>query len=138
MTSIFQPGKRPEPWMGLRGDIPSLAVVASNGEHGCVLWTVGAHVRFEQQECGWELIDLGLHNAPQGISIWEGVYIYIPEPWECSEPKGQFRKPTDAEWVAIREGRCPWDEHKWMVENYEEIMAEIEDPSNGLGLKEEV
>jgi hypothetical protein len=130
MSGIFQSGNRGEPWNGLRWELDSLAVVANDGGgNGCVLWTVGAHVAFEQQEGGLcQLGDLGLDDAPLGISIWTGKFIWSPGSWEhpqdgSVEPVGRFRPPTDDEWTAIHEGRCPWDEAAW----YAEGAAEIEE-----------
>lgn len=126
--SIFQSGREPNPWNGLEWEIPSLAVVACDGNgNGCVLWTVGAHVAFEMWEVGLtQLGDLGLDDAPLGISVWEGKYHWQPGGWECPQdgemyPKGTFRPPTDEEWTAIREGRCPWDEAKWRAKELAEI-----------------
>jgi hypothetical protein len=106
-----------EPWNGLRWEVPSLGVIANDaGGHGCVLWAVGAHLRFEIEECGLrQLGDLGLDDAPHGIAIWEGKYLWTPGGWENPDdgemhPVGKFRAPTHEEWAAIREGRCPWDE----------------------------
>lgn len=102
----------PEPsWM-----YDSLAVVASDEDGvGCVLWTVGRHVASMMEDCGNNLEALNLHEGPCGISIWEGrihtTEIHTPDAHEYdSELRGRYRAPTDAEWQAIREGRCPWDE----------------------------
>jgi len=101
---------------------PSRAVVACRGGIGQVLWHVGAHMAFEITEGGLDWIDLGLDDAPDGISIWEGVYRFIPEYTEWGQPEGgsttpegKFRAPTDAEWEAIREGRNPWDDQNWKL-----------------------
>jgi hypothetical protein len=62
-----------------------------------------------------ELCDLGLDDAPLGISIWIGKYLTIQvsdgdygREYDV-EPKGSFRAPTEEEWSAIRQGRSPWD-----------------------------
>ena len=96
---------------------PSFAVVANDDlGSGCVLWTGGPHVRFEIEEGGSHtLADLGLDNAPVGISIWEGIYVWWPGGYESpddggSKPAGIFRKPTENEWKAIKQGVSPWDE----------------------------
>lgn len=102
-------------------DCDSLAVIASDGKDGCVLWTASPHVRLEIEECNmYSLADLGLDDAPWGISVWVGKYVYHnnsnplgPDEGGDSEPKGVFRSPTDDEWIAIREGRCPWDDNDW-------------------------
>lgn len=97
-----------------------------------MLWTVGAYLRFEMEEAGLcRLGELGLDDAPRGISIWEGKYVWQSGGWECPQdgsmhPKGTFRAPTDEEWAAIREGRCPWDEVKYYAEGFAEIEAALE------------
>lgn len=95
---------------------PSRAVIAngSKGCIGCVLWFVGEDLEYEISDVSSRLDDLGLDDAPHGISIWEGRYVtrqvgnpYDGIEWE-SDAKGSFRAPTDDEWQAIREGRSPW------------------------------
>jgi hypothetical protein len=110
-------------WNDYDWDRESLAVVASDGGGtGCVLWTAGPHVQFEQQETGCvQLEDLGLDDAPLGISIWAGQYLLdglsaalCDVPDSCTtHPRGRFRPPTDEEWAAIRAGRCPWRDEDW-------------------------
>ncbi|NJO18701.1 MAG: hypothetical protein HC877_24135 [Thioploca sp.] len=106
-----------ETWNGLSFDEPSKGIIASNGAgQGCVLWAVGAHLRFELEEVGLTMLgDLGLDDAPLGISVWEGKYIWQPGNWEHPldgdmVPCGTFRSPTEEEWTAIRAGRCPLEE----------------------------
>jgi hypothetical protein len=93
----------------------SKAVIAANDKgFGCVVWYVGPGLTNEIEEVGLhELGDLGLDDAPEGISVWEGVFVWQPGPYEHPDdgdlvPSGTFRKPTDEEWIAIREGRNPW------------------------------
>jgi hypothetical protein len=94
----------------------SRAVVASDGHDGQVLWSKGAHIETEICESGTgsRLQDLGLDDAPCGISVWEGFYktVQCGNPLDGydyeTEPKGRFRAPTDEEWSAIRAGRNPW------------------------------
>lgn len=103
----------PGPW-----DRDSLAVVACDGRgHGCVLWTAGPHVKQEISEAGSQALDdLGLDDAPLGISVWAGKSFPYPGSWENPgegggvEMRGEFRDPTPGEWAAIRRGECPWDE----------------------------
>lgn len=94
------------------------AVVASDGNgNGCVVWYVGESMRNEIEECGFRGLDeLGLDDAPAGISVWEGTYVWIRGGYECPEDgemvvgsNSAFRAPTDEEWTAIREKRNPWE-----------------------------
>lgn len=94
---------------------PSRAVVANHDRRvGIVLWyTDHSRISMEIDAISGRLDDLGLDDAPNGISIWEGDYVWRPGGYECpqdgySDPVGKFRSPTDAEWQAIREGRSPW------------------------------
>lgn len=88
--------------------VGSKAVVANNKQgHGLVLWYVGDVITSEIEEAGFCLDD-----APEGISVWEGIGIWTPGPFEYPddgdfELVGEFRKPTDEEWAAIRAGECP-------------------------------
>lgn len=103
--------------------LPSRAVVAtSDNAAGAVLWWVGAALYYEIAEAGMKTVDdLGLYDAPAGISIWEGTYrtIQCGNPLDGydyeSEPVGAFRSPTDEEWAAIRAGKAPWDEREWWL-----------------------
>ena len=104
-----------------------LAVISARNGSGAVLWWVGGHIDAEICEGHIsELGDLGLDNAPDGISIWEGVYdyhrdqSYYHDDGGWTEVNGEFRNPTEEEWVGIREGRCPWDYAEWMEEKYME------------------
>jgi hypothetical protein len=99
---------------------PSLAVVACDGNgHGCVLWTAGPHVESLVHEAGvTNLSDLGLDDAPEGISIWEGtiktVHHNTPDANEYdSWLEGSFREPTSKEWESIRKNECPWNDDEW-------------------------
>jgi hypothetical protein len=124
MIDIFNRETLRQPWGGLDWNRDSFAVVVCDGNgNGAVLWTVGPHVKFEIQECGLkQLSDLGLDDAPLGISVWVGKYIWQPGPWEwpedgSMEAVGKFRAPTDEEWMAIRDRRCPWDEEEWRAKD---------------------
>lgn len=91
---------------------PSRAVIAM-GRDGVVLWHTGPCLSAEIENMGSSTGDLGLDDAPKGISIWEGTYRWIPGGWEHpedgeTEPCGAFRAPTDEEWDAIKAGRAPW------------------------------
>lgn len=101
---------------------PSKAVLCSNGRTGIILYYVGATLSFEVEEMGLTFLeDLGLGNAPKGISIWEGDYKWYPGSWEYSTdgdyiPEGKFRQPTEEEWSDIKQNKCPWDEKDWLLE----------------------
>jgi hypothetical protein len=120
LSPFFKP-ENGEPWGNYDFDKPSLVVVASNDETGAVLWGVGGHIRVEMEEAGLtHLDDLGIHPPSAGVWIWEGIYVWSPGSWESpqdgsSEPVGKWRKPTEAEWIAIQEGKCPWDDNDWKL-----------------------
>lgn len=95
------------------------AVIANGAHHtGCVLWWTGTQLHNEIHEAGLsDLSDLGIDDAPHGISVWEGYYSYTHDlsPEGVNEggesiPHGEFRAPTAEEWAAIHENRTPWPE----------------------------
>jgi hypothetical protein len=97
---------------------PSRGVIACGNDAGCVLYYVGAALanQFEDGLC--QLDDLGLDDAPEGISIWEGRGRWNRGPWDCPddgdyELVGKFRPPTADEWAAIQRGECPWPAADW-------------------------
>ena len=101
---------------------PSRAVIANGPNGGCVLWWVGHALDLEIALVGGDPEDLGLDDAPPGLSIWEGRYAYFndshpmgPDEGCTSLPKGAFRVLTDEEWTLVREGRAPWNERDWIL-----------------------
>jgi hypothetical protein len=112
-------------------DQTSKAVIANGKDHGCVLYYLGRSIAAEIEDAGLsELSDLGLDDAPRGISIWEGVYVFTPGSFEYpaegdSNPSGSFRPPTDDEWTAIRQGHCPWDDMSIDLEQSSEIAIPL-------------
>lgn len=111
-----------ELWGGYPKDAwekPSMAVIANRLGHGAVLWTAGPHLRMELEEIGLsELDELGLGDAPFGISIWEGKVVYntfhgLDGPQCETETVGTFRRPTPVEWLALVANVCPWSELDW-------------------------
>jgi hypothetical protein len=108
---------------GWNKELSSRAVVCmSKDGHGCVLHWVGADLHNEISDAGFtDLGDLGLDDAPVGISIWEGRYRYwqsgapFDPPEYNGEAKGTFRAPTDEEWTLLRSG-APWNENDWAKE----------------------
>jgi hypothetical protein len=100
----------------------SLAVIANSNGHGTVLYTAGPALRFEMEEGSGctRLDDLGMDDAPNGISVWEGFLEYQPGTWECPEDgynllRGKYRDLTEAEWEAIKSKKCPWDDKEWRL-----------------------
>ncbi|HVY79848.1 MAG TPA: hypothetical protein VG994_02610 [Steroidobacteraceae bacterium] len=83
---------------------------------GCVLFAApGSYLEHETDEFSGRLDDMGLDDAPFGISVWEGHYAGGGSTWHTGDyedcyPVGTFRPPTDDEWTAIREGRNPFGE----------------------------
>ena len=91
--------------------LDSLAVVACDGNgHGCVLFTVGPHIAAELEDVGRVLGDIGLDDAPAGISVWQGRYISSRNYWGVVDGslEGEFRNPTPAEWAEIQRNKNPW------------------------------
>jgi hypothetical protein len=107
--------------------VASKAVVACDGKgRGAVLWAAGPHVRFEVEYtsgCG-SLDELGLDDAPLGLSVWEGRFVTHGEaaiPGVCddsyyTEPQGEFRPLSEDEWFWVRRGVCPWEDNDWRGE----------------------
>lgn len=100
---------------GRKESSPSRAVVACDESGGgAVLWYVGADLVVEIEEHGLrQLCDLGLDDAPRGITVWEGRYVCTGRGGseDCdagTQPEGTFRPPTSEEWAAIMQGRTPW------------------------------
>ena len=92
---------------------PCWAIIAHNIGQGCVLaYGGGATLRHEIEEVGCRALDdLGLDDAPEGISVWEGRYTttgnsghpgYYDESME-THPFGRFRALTDDDWRCLRE-----------------------------------
>lgn len=97
----------------------SLAVVACDGHgNGAVLWTVGPHIRFEIHEAGFRCLgDLGLDDAPRGVSVWTGRVRYVGGDGDVEAvTEGAFRAPTDVEWLAILTNENPWNDQEWRKE----------------------
>lgn len=99
---------------------PSYAVVACDGHgNGCVLYTGGPAVACELSEVSRDLSDIGLDDAPRGLSVWCGKAVtnrsgeYGQE--TDFELVGQFRSLTPEEQTAVLAGRSPWDEKDWGV-----------------------
>lgn len=100
---------------------PSRAVVACDGQgHGTVLWWVGGALWEEIEEAGIHgLSDLGLDDAPHGLSVWEGNYVQVACGTEGDGPeaalKGTFRDLDDDEAARVLERRNPWNPADWKM-----------------------
>ena len=101
---------------------PSRAVVACDGDgNGCLLFFVGAHIESLRDEVGSRLDDLGLDDAPLGLSIWEGVMrggerYSTPDGTDYADTylEGKFRELTAEEWKAVMFKYAPWDSTLWL------------------------
>ena len=95
--------------------MPSRAVIANGARRaGCVLFVApDSYLEHETREISGRLDDLGLDDAPDGISVWEGThagggYNAYQGDYNDVYPVGKFRAPTDDEGQAIREGKNPF------------------------------
>lgn len=90
------------------------AVVANRNGDGVVLWQGGPdYFREFLNDVSWMLSDVGLDDAPDGISIWEGRVVYTHDAYNGDDDahlNGKFRDPNDAEWAMIRKNESPWPE----------------------------
>lgn len=102
-------------------DKKSRAVIANGPYGGAVLWWVGFALYVEIQDAGLDSLDmLGLDDAPDGLSIWEGYYTYdytYDGDISMSFPQGDFRTLTEDEWNYVKDGKAPWDEADWMEDD---------------------
>jgi hypothetical protein len=99
---------------------PSKAVIANGNHGGCVLFYAGPVLEGMNDAGLMHLADLGLDDAPHGISVWEGdlrtTHTNTPDANEYDAILvGKFRAPTGAEWEAIHANRCPWEATDWDV-----------------------
>lgn len=93
----------------------SHALVANGRHRGCVLQYRGPGIENEIDECGlYDLDELGLDDAPEGLSIWEGTLhtrrVGNPmdgEEWE-GELVGGFRPLSPEEWAVVVSGGQLW------------------------------
>ncbi len=133
------------PWGGYDFEKPTLAVIASaDGNEGsvgegAVLWSVGPHIRMEEEEVGLHTLEeLGLQPESGGIWIWEGRGVWYDGPYEYPQDgenvlEGTFRRPTDEEWEAIRRSECPWNDDDWLHPQYKDrILAARDAPSTDV------
>lgn len=115
--ALRQAAEQP-PSDGLDWKKPNLAVIAQSegAQRGVVLWYAGPHLASWIPDCGWDCDSNGLGDSTtEGIFVWEGIIVGSvtpsspngPEEYDA-DPVGKCRPPTEEEWKAIREGRCPW------------------------------
>jgi hypothetical protein len=96
----------------------SLVVIANDDQgNGCMLWWAGWHITNELEQVGIsQLCDFGLDDAPHGISVWQGKYVYFGDGDDVeAKPRGIFRSPTFEEWAAIIAGVNPWRSEEWRI-----------------------
>lgn len=107
--TVDDPGQ--QPW------VPSQALIAMGPHSGAVLQYHGSAIEGEISEAGLHALDeLGLDDAPVGLSVWEGEFVYEPGyvdghemPGEGqTQPAGKFRPLTDEEWDRLRKGEALW------------------------------
>lgn len=103
-------------------DKPSRAVIVQGPgkKSGCVLYAAGPHIRMMMED-GQDLESLGLDDAPEGISIWEGVtgggnYSHGMGDYCDLYLTGKFRDPTQNEWDYIKSKLSPWSDEFWRKE----------------------
>lgn len=93
----------------------SVALIANGRHGGCVLEYRGPGIEGEIDEAGcYGLDDLGLDDALEGLSVWEGKARY----WKSGNPMdgeewngelvGQFRRLTEGEWERLARGKMLW------------------------------
>jgi formylglycine-generating enzyme required for sulfatase activity len=59
----------------------------------------------------------------------EGKFRWFSSSWEYpseqdSEAAGEYRRPTEAEWEAIKRGECPWDDNEWKLTSTRRPVAD--------------
>ena len=104
---LFEDKKPKEPY------VPSKALIANMGGIGCVLDYTGDAITWHIREFSPSLDELGLDDAPDGLSVWEGTmgsvrhYTQDGEDWDF-EANGKFRDLNPEEWAALQKDGCLW------------------------------
>lgn len=88
-----------------------IGLVVCDGQGvGAVVFSAGV-LKLECKQVGSALDDLGLDDAPLGVSVWEGTYHVI----NCGDGEfdakadGTFRPATDEEWrTSAGFSKHPW------------------------------
>lgn len=83
---------------------PSRALVAAYGGIGVVLEACGTSIEHEIGIVGFDIVDLGLSEVDDGLSVWEGEIVYETDyDGECeSFARGEFRELTAEEWASLQ------------------------------------
>ncbi len=90
----------------------SIALIANNCGTGCVLTYDGKGISYFIETSGSvALDDLGLDDAPEGLSIWEGrVKCYDSYFGDHDEElEGNFRELYYCEWQRLAQTGEPWE-----------------------------
>jgi hypothetical protein len=110
-TSDVEKVEPEQPWT------PSRALVAQGPHTGAILEYEGSGITNEIHEAGLHALDeLGLDDAPEGLSIWEGEYVWEDGWFEGhrspangqAHPKGEFRRLKPEEWATLSANQPLW------------------------------
>lgn len=108
LSDIKPPPLQPEEKGRIPFISPSRALIASVDEgHGVVLDFIGDDISREVEARGFELEDLGLDEAPDGLSVWVGGFACRPTGLGDFDffPEGEFRDLTPEEWARLSTGK---------------------------------
>jgi hypothetical protein len=103
------PAKLVGDWTGATTE--SIALIANNNGKGVVVVSCGDGISYFAEACGPYLSDMGLDDAPHGLTIWEGRVVSSYSPLDGdhdAELVGSFRALTDAEWGRLAATGAPW------------------------------
>ncbi len=100
---------KPEIGTWLNATSESIALIASHDGDGFVLKFAGKTIAEEISTISRNIEDLGLMNAPNGLSIWEGAYCWGGEEDGSADPDGTFRPLTPDEWTRLAQTGVPWE-----------------------------
>lgn len=108
----WPPSPKPEPALWT----PSRVLVAMGPHRGALLEYEGSGISNELEAGLYDLDELGLDDAPQGLWIWEGDYIWEDGWFEghrspengMAHPKGEFRRLSPEEWATVTAGKPLW------------------------------
>lgn len=93
----------------------SIALLANNSGQGCILEWHGVDIYWDFENVGGAaLMDHGLDDAPDGLSIWEG-FMYCSESHTVNgheydaNLEGEYRDLTPEEWKLLQKTGVPWE-----------------------------